>query len=109
VQVVCVEHHGVKVRDYQIPSQGTANYLERAFRYRFPCDKVTRCGCELGSLGLRGHLLDEECAGIPLRMVIVYKDVISGDEMISDSYEPVKIYNDACFEVKAKMVKKGNV
>jgi hypothetical protein len=42
-------------------------------------------------------------------MVIVYKDVISGDEMISDSYEPVKIYNDACFEVKAKMVKKGNV
>jgi len=40
---------------------------------------------------------------------ITRKDVISGDEMISDSYEPVKIYNDACFEVKAKMVKKGNV
>ena len=41
-------------------------------------------------------------------MVIVYKDVISGDEFISDSYPITPCFNDACIEVKARMVAKDN-
>ena len=38
----------------------------------------------------------------------VFKDVISGDELCSDSYPHQLIFNDACLEVKARYVKKGN-
>jgi len=38
----------------------------------------------------------------------VWKDVFSGDEMVSDSYKMALIYNDACLEVAAKFVTKGN-
>jgi len=40
--------------------------------------------------------------------MLVWKDVLSGDEMVSDSYPHKLIMNDACLEVKAKMVTKGN-
>jgi hypothetical protein len=38
----------------------------------------------------------------------VWIDLFSGDEMISDSYKMQLTYNDACLEVKAKFVTKGN-
>ena len=38
----------------------------------------------------------------------VWIDVISGDEMVSDSYKHKLIMNDAALEVKAKFVTKGN-
>lgn len=38
----------------------------------------------------------------------VWKDVFSGDEMISDSYKHTLIFNDACLEVAAKFVTKGS-
>ena len=38
----------------------------------------------------------------------VWKDVFSGDEMVSDSYKFALIYNDACLEVQAKFVTKGS-
>ena len=38
----------------------------------------------------------------------VWKDVFSGDELVSDSYKMVMIHNDACLEVQAKFVTKGN-
>ena len=38
----------------------------------------------------------------------VWKDVFSGDEMVSDSYPHKLIFNDACLEVKAKFVPKGS-
>ena len=38
----------------------------------------------------------------------VFKDIISGDEMFSDSYKHQLMFNDAVWEVKAKMVKKGS-
>merc|ERR1719498_542824 len=38
----------------------------------------------------------------------VWKDVFSGDEMVSDSYPHQLIYEDACLEVKAKFTTKGN-
>jgi hypothetical protein len=41
-------------------------------------------------------------------MVRVYKCVVSGDEMISDSYPMTPCYEDACMEVQARMVKKGS-
>ena len=41
-------------------------------------------------------------------MVRVYKCVVSGDEFISDSYPMTPCYEDACVEVKARMVSKGS-
>ena len=38
----------------------------------------------------------------------VYIDLLSGDEMVSDSYKSQLIFNDACLEVKAKMVSKND-
>jgi len=38
----------------------------------------------------------------------VFKDIISGDEFLSDSYQYVETYNGACLEVKARYVKKGS-
>lgn len=39
----------------------------------------------------------------------LFVDVISGDEMSSDTYKMTKIYNDACYEFKANYrVKKGD-
>jgi len=38
----------------------------------------------------------------------VFKDIISGDEMFSDSYPHELIYDDVVYEVKAKYAKKGN-
>jgi len=38
----------------------------------------------------------------------VFKDIISGDEFLSDSYPYVETYNGACLEVKARYVKKGS-
>ena len=40
--------------------------------------------------------------------MIVWKDVFSGDEMVSDSYKMNLIYGDACIEVKAKFTTKGS-
>lgn len=40
--------------------------------------------------------------------MIVWIDVFSGDEMISDSYKHKLIFNDAALEVKAKFVTKGS-
>lgn len=37
----------------------------------------------------------------------VFKDLISGDELCSDSYPHQLIYDDACLEVKGRYVKKG--
>lgn len=36
----------------------------------------------------------------------VWKDIISGDEMVSDSYPYSEKYDGACLEVKAKFVTK---
>jgi hypothetical protein len=38
----------------------------------------------------------------------VFKDLISGDEMFSDSYPHQLIYQDAIYEVKSKYVTKGS-
>jgi hypothetical protein len=38
----------------------------------------------------------------------VWIDVFSGDEMVSDSYKQQMIFQDACLEVQAKFVTKGN-
>jgi hypothetical protein len=38
----------------------------------------------------------------------VWIDVFSGDEMVSDSYKSALIFNDACLEVQAKYITKGN-
>ena len=38
----------------------------------------------------------------------VFIDLISGDEMVSDSYPHTYIMNDAILEVKGRYVKKGN-
>ena len=38
----------------------------------------------------------------------VWKDVFSGDELVSDSYKMTMIHQDACLEVQAKFVTKGN-
>ena len=40
--------------------------------------------------------------------MIVWKDIFSGDEMVSDSYKMQLIHNDACIEVKAKFTTKGS-
>ena len=40
--------------------------------------------------------------------MIVWKDIFCGDEMISDSYKYQYLYDNACLEVKAKFVTKGN-
>ena len=34
----------------------------------------------------------------------VWIDLLSGDEMVSDSYKMSTLYNDACLEVKAKFI-----
>ena len=36
----------------------------------------------------------------------VFKDVISGDEMVSDSYPNNLIFEDACLEVKSRLISK---
>ena len=36
----------------------------------------------------------------------VWKDLISGDEMVSDSFEFTQTIEDTCLEVKAKFVTK---
>ena len=40
--------------------------------------------------------------------MLVWKDILSGDEMVSDSYPHKLTMGDACLEVKAKMITKGN-
>ena len=40
--------------------------------------------------------------------MIVWTDVFSGDEMVSDSYKYSLIHNDACLEVAAKYITKGS-
>lgn len=40
--------------------------------------------------------------------MIVWTDVFSGDEMVSDSYKSKLIFNDAALEVKAKYITKGS-
>ena len=40
--------------------------------------------------------------------MIVWQDVFSGDEMVSDSYKMKLIHGDACIEVKAKFTTKGS-
>lgn len=40
--------------------------------------------------------------------MIVYKDIFSGDEMVSDSYKMKLVMNDACMEFEAKFVTKGS-
>eukprot|EP00475_Leptophrys_vorax_P015274 TRINITY_DN2164_c0_g1_i1.p1 TRINITY_DN2164_c0_g1~~TRINITY_DN2164_c0_g1_i1.p1 ORF type:complete len:168 (+),score=44.81 TRINITY_DN2164_c0_g1_i1:120-623(+) len=41
--------------------------------------------------------------------MLVYQDLISGDEMLSDSFEANEIYNGIFFEVEGKWVVKGAV
>lgn len=39
----------------------------------------------------------------------VWMDIISGDEMVSDSYPQTSIFEDACLEVKSRLItKKAN-
>lgn len=38
----------------------------------------------------------------------VWIDLFSGDEMVSDSYKSQMLFNDACLEVQAKFITKGN-
>ncbi len=40
--------------------------------------------------------------------MLVWKDIFSGDEMVSDSYKYKYLYNNACLEVKAKFITKGS-
>lgn len=37
----------------------------------------------------------------------VFKDVITGDEMVSDSYPQKLTYEDAVLEVKSRLITKG--
>ena len=37
----------------------------------------------------------------------IWKDILCGDEMVSDSYPFETTYNGACLQVKAKMITKG--
>jgi Translationally controlled tumour protein len=37
----------------------------------------------------------------------VFKDIISGDEMVSDSYPQTTKYEDAVLEVKSRLTTKG--
>ena len=37
----------------------------------------------------------------------VYKDIITGDEMVSDSYPQKLVFEDAILEVKSRLVTKG--
>jgi aspartate/glutamate racemase len=39
--------------------------------------------------------------------MIIYKDIFTNDEMISDAY-PLEVIDDVMLRVKAKMVVKGN-
>lgn len=36
----------------------------------------------------------------------VYKDIISGDEMVSDSYPNTLVFEDAALEVKSRLISK---
>jgi hypothetical protein len=38
----------------------------------------------------------------------VWKDILSGDEMVSDSYPHTITMEDACLEVKSRLVTKAN-
>ena len=38
----------------------------------------------------------------------VWRDILSGDEMVSDSYKYTTSFDDACLEIKSKLVTKGN-
>jgi hypothetical protein len=39
----------------------------------------------------------------------VWKDILSGDEMVSDSYPQTTTFEDACLEVKSRLLtKKAN-
>lgn len=39
----------------------------------------------------------------------VWMDIISGDEMVSDSYPQTSIFEEACLEVKSRLItKKSN-
>ena len=40
--------------------------------------------------------------------MLVWTDIFSGDEMVSDSYKYQKLYDDAALEVKAKFTTKGS-
>jgi len=40
--------------------------------------------------------------------MIVWKDIFTSDEMVSDSYKMKLIHGDACLEVKAKFTTKGS-
>ncbi len=37
----------------------------------------------------------------------VWKDIMSGDEMVSDSYAFTTSFNDACLEVKSRLITKN--
>jgi hypothetical protein len=37
----------------------------------------------------------------------VWKDILSGDEMVSDSYPHTETFEGACLEVKSKLVTKN--
>lgn len=37
----------------------------------------------------------------------VWKDILSGDEMVSDSYAYTTSFDDACLEVKSRLVTKN--
>ncbi len=37
----------------------------------------------------------------------VWKDIMSGDEMVSDSYASTLTFEDACLEVKSRLVSKN--
>lgn len=37
----------------------------------------------------------------------VYKDIITGDEMVSDSYPQKLVFEDAILEVKSRLMTKG--
>lgn len=38
----------------------------------------------------------------------VWKDILSGDEMVSDSYPHTYTFEDACLEVRSKLVTKNS-
>ena len=39
----------------------------------------------------------------------VFKDILSGDEMVSDSYPQAELFDGACLEVKSRLLtKKAN-
>jgi len=37
----------------------------------------------------------------------VWKDILSGDEMVSDSYAYTSTFEDACLEVKSRLITKN--